>query len=634
MSNLLRIPALDAARLQLQFAPLPREGGFPRNWRHADLNSTNDGWWQIDLSSLHLPDGEYEYEFLLERSGQATITVPDPYAEELTRFSGYRGVFYIRNNHRHRPGFDWRGEMPTGGLPQNNQLVIYELPMRWADPGEDGFDRQVGLGTFDKTRFEMLDKYILPLGVNCIELLPIQDSADTLNWGYGTRFFFAPDYDLGEPFDLKSFVHYCHTKGVRVIMDVVMNHGRKCPLQDLAYDWFFLYSGDEEKDPNGDGRPDWGGKAFRYRTQRGGAFQARNFQFGMAEFFVKEYHVDGFRLDEFKGIDNYDFIQDFTEKAHAVNDQLFAGRPFIVIAEDSWRRAGITGANHRGRRVVDSMWDFHFRDTLRALVSNTLGTKLGEHSRSVRMKQSLMAARPDVFSPDERPNRVFWDLANRVAYCTSHDIEADHEQRLLDYYLQKLTGERRDPNSRIGLAGIAFEQVITTFALTLTAAGIPMFLAGEEFADLHDIDNRNWRLKMSDPVDWYRRAEPGHAEVLSRVTNLIQLRKWHGALQRNEVEFFGFSSGNPGFHPEFDGNDGERLLAYCRTGGRGLGSNDQVIVVANLSGRDYPHIDVAWPWGYRPSLREHGGVGQDLPYITGGTAGFGLKPFQARVFAV
>jgi hypothetical protein len=148
-----------------------------------------------------------------------------------------------------------------------------------------------------------------------------------------------------------------------------------------AFDSFFLRDGREEPEPNGDPRSGWGGDIFRYRSV--GA--ARAFQFGVAEFLVKEYHVDGFRLDEFKGIDNYEFVQDFTDHAWAVHQATFPGRPFIVIAEDSWRRSAITGANgYRGRRVVDSVWDFDFRDDVRRLVSDTLWTKPGEDSRSAR----------------------------------------------------------------------------------------------------------------------------------------------------------------------------------------------------------------------------------------------------------
>ena len=354
-----------------------------------------------------------------------------------------------------------------------------------------------------------------------------------------------------------------------MILDVVMNRAKKCPLAELAFDSFFLRDGREEFDPKKRGSEfGWGGDIFRYRSV--GA--ARAFQFGVAEFLVKEYHVDGFRLDEFKGIDNYEFVQDFTDHAWAVHQATFPGRPFIVIAEDSWRRSAITGANgYRGRRVVDSMWDFDFRDDVRRLVSDTLWTKPGEDSRSARLRTLLGTGE-------------FADLAQRVVYCTSHDVEADLEQRLVSFFLQT---SGREPLEWPDVTWLAFEQVHAAFALMLTAAGIPMFLAGEEFADLHDTDRRDWRRKMSDPVDWARAALPGRRELQARIQDLVRLRTTHPALHRNEVEFFGLNaSHNPGFHPGFDENESERLFACCRTGGQPLGAGGQVIVVANCRRQD------------------------------------------------
>jgi 1,4-alpha-glucan branching enzyme len=314
----------------------------------------------------------------------------------------------------------------------------------------------------------------------------------------------------------------------------------------------------------------------------------------------------------------------------------FHNRPFIVIAEDSWRRARITDDGYRSRAVVDSMWDFEFRDTVRQIVSNMLGTKLGETSRSRRVRQALTVNQSewDLFNDEERGKRFFRDLAGRVTYCTSHDIEGDQEQRLLPYYLYRLAEQGRYSGQESLLAALAAEQVVSTFALTLTAAGIPMFLAGEEFAELHDIDRRNWRHKMSDPIDWFRETLPGHRDVRKRVRELVGLRVSHQALHRNEVEFFGFDSANPGFHPRFDGNDGERLFAYCRTGGQPLGGSDQVVVGANCNDQDYPVIKLMWPWAYRTSLREWGGIGQAVPYIDGTIANISLGSFQVRVFSV
>ena len=608
--SVLRIPALAASQVQMRLSRLPREGSFPPAWQIVPLNDNHDGWWEIDLRNVGLGDGAYEYEFVVNRNG-GWFTAADPYAEEITRLSGYRGVFHIRGGARHRPYFSWDDELSGGSLPNNNEMVIYELPMRWVDAGSDGYSRQVGLGTFDKAIFERLEKSIHPLGVNCIELLPVQDSPDTLNWGYGTRFFFAPDLDMGATFELKQFVKCCHQSGIRVILDIVMNHARSCPLEKLAYDWFFLGSGYEEKDPNGDPRHDWGGKLFRYREQRGGAFHSRNFHIGVAEFLIEQFHVDGFRLDEFKGIDNYDFVQDFTDRAHQTHERFLPGRPFVVIAEDSWRRKEITAERHRGRRVVDSMWDFDFRDEVRRLFSNTLFTKWGEASRSQRVRDMLGAHR-------------FGDMARRVAYCTSHDVEADMEQRLVEYFRSQCSLDEYT----------AYNQVVGVMALTLTAAGIPMFLAGEEFADLHDTNRRDWRQKMSDPIDWHRQGLLGHCGVLSRVRQLVHLRTSHAALHRNEIEFFGFSWTNRGFHPAFDENDGERLFAFCRAQGRPLGSDGQVIVVANCRNQDYAGIWIDWPWGYRTSLAEHGGKGLALPYVEGTGARLPIGAYDVRVFSV
>src|SRR5579863_7217117 len=100
-----------------------------------------------------------------------------------------RGVFTIANGKRVRQPFDWTDEFASAvTLPQNNQIVIYEMPVKWmsSDPNETA--PLVELGTFDKVLFERLSD-LSALGINCIELLPIQDSPQTLNWGYGTRFF-------------------------------------------------------------------------------------------------------------------------------------------------------------------------------------------------------------------------------------------------------------------------------------------------------------------------------------------------------------------------------------------------------------------------------------------------------------
>jgi 1,4-alpha-glucan branching enzyme len=235
---------VSADKVRLRLAALSNRDLFdPESWPAYDLQApaVGESDWTIDLSGLSLADGDYEYEFVITRNASATV-VADPMASEITRFGGYRGLLRLEGGHRiGLPTFRWDEELPAGvHLAENAELVIYELPTRWMT-GDAG-SRHVSLGTFDDIIFERLNE-LTELGVNAIELLPPADSPDTLNWGYGTRFFQAPDVDLGDPTALRLLVKRCHQRGIRVLVDIVMNHASRCPLEILARDAYFLRDG-------------------------------------------------------------------------------------------------------------------------------------------------------------------------------------------------------------------------------------------------------------------------------------------------------------------------------------------------------------------------------------------------------
>ena len=644
LPNLIRIPLSTPAIPTLRFSSLEDRDHFGKAWRTAPLlaDPTSPGFYQVDVSTLGLADGAYEYECFID--ADMTQTVPDPGAMELVKFGGYRSVFHIENGKRVTDPFSWDDEFPAGvTLPNNNQMVIYEMPVRWMAVASD--NREVDLGTFDKVIFEHLDD-LRALGINAIELLPCFDSADTLNWGYGSRFFLSPDYDMGTPMDLKFFVKRCHQYGIRVLLDVVMNHSRECPLEQLAHDWFYLRD-DEEPERNG-----WGGQRFRYRNPANGGYLARDFHYNMAKFWIGEYHVDGFRLDEFRGINNWDFLQEFHDQAWAEHERLFPDRPFLVIAEDSSRNPGITEDQaYNERTLVDSMWNFDFRDEVRRVMNNSLQTNFGEAARRDRIQNMITGYREwDDLSRSYRADG-FSDLSKAVNYVTSHDVTGYTEQRLMNFYLSEiltyegktpLPGETQTQMIRRLVDSIAsqpadiqaghaqsLERIGGTFALMLTSRGIPMFLAGEEFGDVHDTDHTDPGLKQEDPVDWTRKDYLGHQTLFNRIQDLIGLRTRHPALQRNEVEFFYF-------HPTIDDNQGVRVFAYCRTGGQALGKTGQVFVVANAGGDNLPQFYLPWDpsWPDQTQLREFGAPAGALnPQTTGSSLCLSLAPFQVRVFA-
>jgi 1,4-alpha-glucan branching enzyme len=623
--------------LTIRFAKLSSRDHFaPATWpQHSfSANAAFPGWWQFDLDALTLADGVYEYEFVANGS----VVVADPYADAITRFGGYRGLFTISGGVRVDLSFGWDDEFPTGKtLPENNQIVIYEMPIKWmaSDPTENPL---VELGTLDKVIFEHLDD-LVAMGINCIELLPIQDTPQTLNWGYGTRFFFVPDYDVATPVDAKFFVKQCHQRGVRVVLDVVMNmYAPECPLTNLAQSWF--------NTPATSDRADYSQELFLYDTPSYGTYYAaREFLYEMAEFWVTEYHIDGYRIDDFADINDWDFVQEFRNRATTTSQSLFPTKPFWVIAEDSDRRFVTTGDdpdNPNGSKVVDAIWNFGYRDEIRRLLTNSIDTAFGQPSRSIRVQHLISNMGvwnnlPMQFDPG------FADMDCSVAYITSHDV-ADGP-RLMNVLLGPMLQAVGLGDGQIASVSAAVDgadnssnatlinavQAATTgvfggFAILMTSVGIPMFLAGEEFGDVHDMSYTDVSPKQEDPVQWRRAQYAANSQLKANVAKLIGLRTSHPALQRDEVEFFYF-------HPEFDNNDSPRVFAYCRTGGKPLGSSGQVIVIANMGPQSYSVYGIPeWPWNGSPLTEV--GYPAALPGWDSGsdTLFLALNPFTARVF--
>lgn len=635
--GLLRIPGPALAGVAIRFALLSDRDDFaPAAWPQHPLSPSAafPGWWEFDLDGLGLSDGCYEYEFVVNG-----VAVPDPYADVITRFGGYRGLFTIAAGTRIAQPFDWGNEFPPGVvLPQNNKIVIYEMPIKWmsSDPGEGA--QLVELGTFDKVIFEHLDD-LAAAGLNCIELLPVEDSPQTLNWGYGTRFFFAPDYDVGNPVDAKFFIKCCHQRGIRVFLDVVMNmFAPQCPLAALASQWYH--------EASSAGRQDWGQDLFHFSSPSYGSyFAAREFLCEMAEFWVSEYHVDGYRIDDFKDINNWDFVQEFHDRATAESNSLFPGKPFLVVAEDTNRDFVATSSgpnNPGGNKVVDAIWNFGYRDDVRNLLTNSISTNWGQPSRSLRVahiisNDGVWNALTQAFDPG------YADVACSVDYITSHDVaDAPRLMNVLLGPMMRAAGlgdggmenvenavdgadSSSDPTLQATVQA-ALLRVFGAFAILMTSVGIPMFLAGEEFGDVHDMSYTDVNEKQQDPVQWNRAKFRGNAALYANVAKLIQLRVSHPALQRNEVEFFYF-------HPQFDDNVAPRVFAYCRTQGLPPGNSNQVVVIANMGPDSFPSYDIpGWRWGASP-LTEIG-YPNAAPAYSGlaGALNLSLSPYSARVF--
>ena len=139
----------------------------------------------------------------------------------------------------------------------------------------------------------------------------------------------------------------------------------------------------------------------------------------------------------------------------------------------------------------------------------------------------------------------FTDMTEAVIYLTSHDVEGDRNERLYNFFLNN---DVPDISRRIKLA----------FVCLLTAVGIPMILAGEEFADEHDLFDKDGNVnqdggKQIDPVNFSRAEDEWRKEIKEYISRLIQFRTTSDALAENDTEFI-----------HVDLNDGKRVFAWRR----------------------------------------------------------------------
>lgn len=521
---------------------------------------------------------------------------------------------------------NWEKDAPLNTLPTNNQLVIYELPTRWARITSMG-EIEEGNGTFcdvlallvaeeDAPSFPKLHAFnnrahLVELGINALELLPPQDSDDNLNWGYGTSNYFAADFDLGRPdhqsaptasTDLAHLIKVCHQQDMRFFLDVVMAFSRNNPYHNINFLDFYLKWGNN--DPEQGSRDGFGGDLFKYNYWVEGyhPITGKKSQFVPAREYLKAhiahwleyYRVDGLRLDSVNNVANYDFLQEFKDFAHTIWEQRQGTSDrFLVVGEELSVPIDLV---HQNR--LDGLWNEKFKQIIRQVI---LGKNASDEPSFEWSVRRLIDCR----------NLGFSDGSQAVNYLTSHDVGGLGNERFFNWLVNNGV-DRTEP--RIKLA----------FVCLLTSVGIPMILAGDEFADQQDLDiaaspNRDIN-KQIDPVNYSRVKDDWRQRIFQYVARLVHFRKSAEALAVNDTQFI---------HVDF--SEGKRVIVWQR----GNKSDSLVVVVANFSYYGSPDGEYNIPnWSPTPPGKQWQEITQQRTIPPEWVGREGISPWEAKVYTL
>lgn len=479
--------------------------------RQAELtrDPERSGWWQLDEE---LSPGTH-YGYLLDDEETA---VPDPRSLRLP--DGVHGLTEVYDPAAHRwSDEDWAGRELAGA-------VIYELHVGTFTLG----------ATLDSAT-QRLD-HLVELGITHVELLPLNGVNGTWNWGYDGVAWFAVHEPYGGPAALQRFVEACHARGLAVLLDVVYNH----------------------LGPSGNYLPKFGPYLKTGRNTWGdlvnldgeGAAEVRRYIIDSALMWLRDFHIDGLRLDAVHAlVDESEphLLAQLAGEVSALSEQL--GRPLPLIAESDLNDPIMIIPREEGGYGLAGQWDDDVHHVLHAMLS---GERHGYYADFGSLA-SLAKVETGAF---------FHDGSYSSFRGRNHGKPVDRERTPGWRFVVCLQNHDQVGNRAVGdrLPELTSPALLRVGAmLLLTSPFTPMLWMGEEWAAgtrwpfftshpqadlgkavsegrIAEFADHGWDTEtMIDPqdpaayreavLDWSEPAKPGHAELLELYRQLIRLRR-------------------------------------------------------------------------------------------------------------
>jgi maltooligosyltrehalose trehalohydrolase len=479
--------------------------------RDHEMERGDDGWWRLDVPAAG-PGADYAYVL-----SDHDTPLPDPRSR--WQPEGVHGPSRVYDH----SAFPWSDGAWTGRqLPGS---VLYEMHV-------GTFTSE---GTFDAA-VERLD-HLVALGVDLVELLPVNSFNGEYNWGYDGVCWYAPHEAYGGPDGLKRFVDACHRRGLGVVLDVVYNHfgpsGAYAPM-------FAPYLSVSAANP-------WGASINLDGPQ---SDEVRRYIIDSVLAWLRDYHVDGLRLDAVHAFADETAIHLLEQMAVEVESlSAHLRRPLTLIAESDLNDPKLITPREAGGYGLAAQWDDDVHHALHALLTGERQGYYGDFGSLESLETVLTGAFFHAGTWSSFRQRRHGRPVDRtripghrfVAYLQNHDQIGN-----------RAIGDRLSATLSPGRLKIGA-------TLLFTSPFTPMLFMGEEWAAgnpwqfftshpepelaaavqdgrRREFASHGWaEAEVPDPQDpatfersklnWDEREKPGHAEILQLHRQLIALRR-------------------------------------------------------------------------------------------------------------
>jgi 1,4-alpha-glucan branching enzyme len=488
---------------------------------HSMRSLGASGIWEIFIPNLTAND-IYKFEIRNRDSGQVLVK-SDPYAREFEHKPGTASKVNLST-------YTWTDEPWLLHRKQNDWLHApfncYEIHLGSWQRNESGH--------FFNYR-EMADRlipHLVDMGYTHVELLPVTEHPLNESWGYQTTGYFAATNRFGTPDDLRFFINALHNANIGVILDWVPGHFPKDDWAIARYDGTALY---EHADPRLGEHQDWGTYIFNY-----GRNEVRNFLLSSAYYWLKEFHIDGLRVDavasmlyldysrkagewlpnQYGGRENLDAIA-FLHQFNQMIGEDFPGA--LTIAEESTAWPSVSRPVYGGGLGFSMKWNMGWMNDILSYFAEDPVNRKYHHSKLTFGQ--------------------IYAYSENFVLPFSHD-EVVHGKKSL---LNKMPGDTWQKFANLRL--------LTTFQMT--SPGKKLNFMGNEFGQV-----KEWNVNAS--LDWHLLADNHPEHLFHRGIQRLNHDLNHLYLNLRALHDLDFNA--EGFEWIDCNDDSQSIISFIRRG--------------------------------------------------------------------